>query len=143
MAGRRARAVLPSLVAPLLAGCYASNVVASADRAVDELALPSEWHAPTQDDLVGYHASVAIAGAAAASLRKVYYWFAADGTYTGAALIAGDQGLEFQTLVGRWSLTADGLCLDGAAAVPAGAAPGFVRITSPGGELVLMREVLR
>ncbi len=139
---RRRRAAhrwLPIAVA-VLPSCYASNVVASRDRAVAAAPMPSDWRPATSSDLLGYHASTAIRGDAALSLRRVYYWFAADGTYTGAALIEGDDGYAFQTLSGTWSLDLAGLHLDGAEPVPVDVAAGLVRIHSGSGEVVLARE---
>lgn len=128
---------------PWLGGCYASNVVATTDRAVTETALPTEWRAATAADLVGYHRAAAVRGEAALSLRTVYYLFLADGGYTGAALVDGERGLAFQTLSGTWRLDADGLVLDDGRAVAVQAAPCWLRIAAPNGELILRREELR
>lgn len=136
------RLLLAIAVLPF-SGCYASNVVATTERSVREQAEPTEWRPAVVADLVGYHRAVAIRGDAALSLRTVYYLFQADGVYTGAALVDGERGLEFQTLRGRWELGADGLVLDGAPAVGASAAPGWLRIAAPNGELLLRREELR
>jgi hypothetical protein len=127
----------------LLLGCYASSVVATADRAVRTAPLPTEWRPATAADLAGYFASVEVTGAAAASLRQVYYWFAAGGRYTGAALIDGDAGPSFQTLEGSWQFGDGGLVLDGQDPVPVDVAADHLRIRAPGGAVVLRREVLR
>src|SRR5262245_26572052 len=138
----RPRALLLPALLPLL-GCYASNVVATADRAVRATALPTDWRPATAADLAGYFASVEVTGAAAASLRQVYYWFEAGGRYTGAALVDGDAGPSFQTLDGAWQLGDGGLVLDGADPVPVDVAANHLRIRAPGGAVVLRREVLK
>ncbi|MGE3174147.1 MAG: hypothetical protein AB7O97_16080 [Planctomycetota bacterium] len=141
-AGRRLLGLVPLALLP---ACYASNVVAEQDRAVALQALPTEWRPAAAADLDGLFESIEIRGDAALSLRKVYYWFSADGVYTGAALVDGDDAVAFQTLNGEWLLDADGLRLDGGDAVPTMAAPvtgtpTHVRIDAEGGSLVLQRS---
>jgi hypothetical protein len=133
-------ALLLATIAP--AGCIASNVVAPQQRliAADPAQLP---FAPATPGAVGgFYASVDLRGEAAGSLRKVFYLFAPDGTYTGAALAESDGRASFQTLDGTWSLDAAGLVLDGAAPVACEVAGEHLRLTAPTGVLVLRREVL-
>lgn len=130
-----------ALAACLLgAACIGSNVVAPTERMAPatEDALP--FAPATAADLVGFHESVDIQGDAAVALRKVYYLFAADGTYTGAALADDGERLAFQTLTGAWSIGPEGLSLDGQAAVTCEAAAGQVRIATPTGVLRLRRK---
>jgi hypothetical protein len=131
--------LLASIVLPLSAGCYASNVVAPEDRAVAGATLPTTWRPARAGDLRGLYMSVAISGDAALSLRRVWYWFEADGGYAGAALLEGEEGVAFQTRNGRWTLTENALRLDdGEAAIDA--ADGFLRLRSQNGEVVLRRD---
>ncbi len=124
-----------------LSGCYASNVVAATDRAVaaDAIADSVVWQPATNEQLVGFHESRIVEGDAALSLRKVYYVFVADGRYTGAALVEGDQGLGFQTLGGTWRLDQAGLSLDGGEPARCEAGGAFLRIHVAGGMIVMQR----
>ncbi|MCB9878594.1 MAG: hypothetical protein H6835_13435 [Planctomycetes bacterium] len=127
-------------VALTAAACIASNVVAPQQRlVVDDLAA-LEWAPAPELPLLGLYESVDIRGEAAATLRKVYYRFAADGTYTAAALTEVDGRCSFQTLDGTWRADVDGLSLDGAPPVPLERAPGHVRLRAPNGELVLAQR---
>ncbi len=137
--GRRLLFLLAALPA---AGCYASNVVARTDRLV---AAPAElpWVLADADAVPGFWQAAAITGDAALSLRAVYYWFERGGSYTGAALVEGDAGLAFQTLVGRWQVVAGALRLDEGAPARLEAAPDHLRLSLPGGVLVLRRAELR
>ena len=93
--------------------------------------------------LEGLFESVEITGDAALSLRKVYYLFSADGTYTAAALAGHDGAWAFQTLHGTWLTAETGLSLDGAEPVRLEQAEGHLRITAPNGALVLRQAVLQ
>lgn len=97
----------------------------------------------TEGTLQGLFESVQITGDAAVSLRKVYYLFFADGSYTAAALIDDGTALSFQTLSGTWQMSASGLTLDGAAPVPLEVGGEHLRLSAPGGVLVLRRGVLQ
>jgi hypothetical protein len=120
-----------------LAGCIPSNVVAVDQRmVVADLGQLQFAPAPALQ-LAGLYESVAITGDAAVALRKVYYLFVDDGTYTAAALAEIDGKPAFQTLSGTWSSTASGLSLDGAEPVVLEQAPEHLRITAPNGALVL------
>lgn len=124
-------------------GCIASNVVATQDRmvaaTVAELAFaPAPGLRPE-----GLYESIEITGEAAVSLRKVYYLFLADGTYTAAALVDDAHGGAFQTLTGTWSSGPDGLVLDGAEPVPLEQAPRHLRLSAPTGTVVLRQGELQ
>lgn len=128
-------------LAAALPGCIASNVLDKEQRqvtAADELVF-----APAVElDLPGFYESTDVSGEVAASLRRVYYLFAGDGTYTAAALVDDGGTLAFQTLSGTWSLGATGLVLDGSDPVPVSVAEGHVRFAAPGGVLTLRRSSL-
>lgn len=129
-------------VLPWLSGCIASNVVAVADREVP-VALAALAFAPAVTVPAGLYESVDLTGDAAASLRGIWYLFRADGSYTAAALADADGTLSFQTLVGTWQATADGLVLDGASPVQLEQAPDHLRLTAPNGAVVLRRRSLQ
>lgn len=127
--------------AAVLAGCIGSNVITAEQRMA---ALAEPVFAPAGAlQLEGLYASVDVQGEVAAQLRKVYYVFLPDGSYTGAALVDSGGALAFQTLTGRFAVTAAGLVLDGAEPAPLLVAGELLRIEAPGGALVLRREVLR
>lgn len=129
-----------ALAACLLASaCIPSNVTPPTDRMMAATEDALAFAPAIAADLVGFHESVDITGDAAVSLRKVYYYFAADGAYTGAALVDDGERLAFQTLSGRWQLTAEGLALDDEAPARCEAAAGQVRITTASGSLRLRR----
>lgn len=123
-----------------LAACIPSNVVADADRAVTRPVAQLAWTEPVPAALAGLYESVDVRGEAAQAMQKVYYWFAASGDFTGAALVLVDGVPQFQTLVGRYRIAQDQLWL-GADSEPVTlrAARGHVRFTSPEGDLVLRR----
>ena len=128
-------------VALTAAACIASNVVAPQQRlVVDDLAA-LEWAPAPELPLLGLYESVDIRGEAAATLRKVYYRFAADGTYTAAALIESAGAFQFQTIDGTWRANEDGLVLDDGEPVQLDRADGgFLRIRTATGPLVLQHE---
>lgn len=123
----------------LATACIPSNVVAPTERMVVEPADAPVFAAASATDVVGFHESIDVQGDAAVSLRKVYYLFEADGSYTGAALVDDGERRTFQTLSGRWSLSAAGLVLDDQPAAPCEAGGGQLRITAPTGALRLRR----
>lgn len=127
----------------VLPGCYASNVVARQDRAVQLDAAELQFGPVTATDVPGLYASVAIEGEAAVSLRQIYYWFGDGGSYSGAALVDDGSGLSFQTLAGTWRLVDGRLQLDDAAPVEVEVAPGHLRLGAEGGVVVLQRTTLR
>lgn len=127
----------------LLAGCIASNVVAPEQRLVvtdiGELAF-----APAPDLVLdGLYESVDVRGDAAQSLRKVYYLFAAKGSYTAAALTEAGGAFAFQTLDGTWQNGPEGLVLDGREPVLLEQASGHLRLTASAGSLVMVRRELQ
>lgn len=128
--------------------CIPSNVVARDDRMVTTSVQDLKF-APLSADalrlqLVGLFESVEITGDAALALRKVYYLFAADGSYTAAALVEEGAQAAFQTLTGTWQVVGDGLVLDGGEPVPVqGSEDGqHLRIQANTGGLVLRRGML-
>ena len=125
-----------------LSACIPSNVVAADDRAVTTTSADLAWTDPVPARLAGLYESVSIRGDAAAAMQKAYYWFAADGIFTGAALVRGDgeSTPQFQTLGGTYRIAQDQLWL-GEDSEPATlrAARGHVRLTSAEGDLVLRR----
>lgn len=125
------------------AGCIASNVVAHDDRMVAAAVADLQFTAATAGPAEGLYESVEITGDAAVSLRRVYYVFFADGTYTAAALTEADGRSAFQTLTGTWAFSTAGLSLDGAEPVRFETAPDHLRITAPNGALVLRRSRLQ
>ncbi|MEO6595913.1 MAG: hypothetical protein ABIP94_14265 [Planctomycetota bacterium] len=131
------------LLAGTWPGCIASNVVATQDRAVVCDAADLAFEPVGSVVLEGLYESIDIRGEAAVSLRKVYYLFAADGTYTAAALTEVDGVPSFQTLNGVWDSTSAGLALDGRAPVLLERAPEHLRLTAPKGVLVLRRGTLQ
>lgn len=132
--------VLLALTVALPLGCIPSNVVADEQRAVmlkpDELA----WAASAPASLSGLYESVRIEGEIASGMWRVYYHFATNGAFSGAALILDENGPAFQTLRGRYSL-ADGEIRLGEDAEPArlGTAPDHLRISTADGTIVLRR----
>ncbi len=132
-------ALLALLVAP---ACIAPSVVSSSGRAVAQDEQAIAWRAATVDDFVGFFRSERIEGGVAASLARVDYFFAADGFYTGAALVLGDAHPEYQTLTGTWRLDAGRLVLDDGEPVDVAASDEHLRIATPDGTLVLRRTAL-
>jgi len=98
------RLLLASLLA--LPGCYASSTLAESERTVAAAAPRASWRAAVKDDLPGLWASTAIEGQSAGVVLKVYYAFDADGGWSGAALVLGEDGPRFTSLAddGRWAL---------------------------------------
>ncbi|MBL8730014.1 MAG: hypothetical protein JNM25_16435 [Planctomycetes bacterium] len=137
---RTAGSCLPALCAGLLAGCIASNVVATEDRAVLRPVAELPFVAAPELVLDGLYESIEITGDAALALRRIYYLFRPDGTYTAAALTEGERGAAFQTLSGTWTNTAAGLSLDGADPVRLERADEHLRITAANGAVVLRRS---
>ena len=129
----RARAGIRALAAlALLPGC-ASTVVDASARAVEVQQDVREWRAADPSDLTGLFESVRLEGEAAAALWKLYYHFAPDGTYTGAALVFDGERAAFQTLSGTWSLAGDRLEIDGAETSRASVSGGDLRIEGAAG----------
>lgn len=125
------------------AGCIASNVVAAEDRLVARPIADLPFVAAPGLRLDGLYESVEITGEAAVALRKIYYLFGPDGSYTGAALSDVDGSPSFQTLNGTWTSDAAGLSLDGGEPVQLEQAPDHLRITAKNGVVVLRRGTLQ
>lgn len=150
---RASRAIASFALVLALTSCIASNVVAPEQRmvgtAIDGLAdgdpangTALAWRQAPGFQLDGLYETIDITGEAATSLRKVWYLFDADGTYTAAALIEGDE-YAFQTLSGTWENDRDsvnGLILDDGEPVSLEQADEHLRITAPNGMIVLRRR---
>jgi hypothetical protein len=108
---------------------------------VQDWAIEAKFEVVPGLELRGLYESVEITGDAAVSLRRIYYLFRGDGTYTAAALTEGEAGARFQTLDGTWALDQQGLSLDGTAPVLLEAADPYLRITAPNGAVVMRRVV--
>lgn len=126
-----------------LTGCIASNVVAKEDRQVSTPLAELQFVPAPGLQFDGLYESVDVTGDAAVSLRRVFYLFRPDGSYTAAALVEGPDGASFQTLDGTWSSDARGLVLDGGDPVPLERADDHVRLSAPNGALVLRRSALQ
>lgn len=138
---RAVHRIVPFAAVLALGGCIASNVVKEDDRlVVRPVAQLAFAPAPTLV-LDGLFTSLEITGDAAVSLRRIWYLFSADGTYTAAALADVEGKPSFQTLNGTWKNDPAGLSLDGAAPVLLESAPDHLRITAPTGVVVLRKEV--
>lgn len=136
------RIELVACACALAPACIAPSVVASSGRAVAVAPEAIAWREATVDDVVGFFESEKIEGEAAASLSRVAYYFAADGFYTGAALVLGGAHPEYQTLTGTWRIASGKLVLDDGEPVTLDASEGRVRLTTPAGTLVLRRAAL-
>lgn len=135
------RLLLAGCAALLLSGCASSKPLDPSQRAAPTVRKDVAWGPPKREDLLGSFASESITGEAAASLRRVYYVFDADGTYSGAALVQDGAHAVFQVLSGRWTLTGSVLTLgDDPAPIEVSAAPDRVRLSSEGGVAVLLRS---
>ena len=140
---RRASQLLALGACSLFGGCIASNVVAADQRLVAATAEQIPFQPAGVVVLDGLFESIDIRGDAALSLRKIYYRFAVDGTYTAAALAEIDGAPQFQTLNGTWVSTTAGLALDGADPVPLELAPDHLRLSAPTGTVVLRKVALQ
>ena len=127
-----------------LSGCIAPSVVESSGRAVADSKPALEWHPAAAADLAGPFESESIEGEAAGALLKLYYHFAPDGRYSGAALVVGDEGPAFQTLTGTFTLD-DGSSIDlgDGALARISVAGERLRLESEGNVIVLRRVDLR
>ena len=119
-------------------GCIASNVVAVDDRMVVASPVGNlTWEPGTKADLSGLFESVEILGDSASALWKVYYYFSVDGTYSGAALVNGIEGLRFQVLSGSWAYIDGMLDLqDGNDALQTSVSGHFLKLESRAGSVV-------
>lgn len=137
---RAVRALLAALAAaPLAAGCLASTVVAPGQRAASA-GDPHAWRAAAREDVPGLWSSVSLDGPCAAVLHEVHYWLAADGSFSGAALVRVPAP-AYTTLSGRWRFEGGELWLseDGLPATVE-ASDDLLRLSSEEGVLVLRRR---
>ncbi|HTF86798.1 MAG TPA: hypothetical protein VK843_00190 [Planctomycetota bacterium] len=118
-------------------GCITPNVLDTKARVVEQAPAAIVWEAARPENLRGLFESTAIEGEAAASYWKIYYHFADDGTYTGAALVIGGEQPQFQTLAGIWKLDDQGLDLGNGQSGRAFAAPGMLKLESEGVTVIL------
>lgn len=108
---------------------------------LDQPAL--EWRPATKDDLPGFYLSRRIEGEAAGSVLSMEYLFQEDGTYTGAALVLGEDGKPaFQTLSGTWRLGQGRLILDEGEPADVAVAPNHLRLKAATGVVVFERRPL-
>ncbi len=144
----RARAVLPAVVLASLGGgvlpaCTPSHPLAPTARAVAPAPETVTWAPARREDVAGFFESERITGDAAATLRRVWYSFAADGTWSGAALVDDGGRTAFQVLSGRWTVDGGVLRLGGdSAPARAFAAPDRLRLDSDGGSVLFRRAHL-
>lgn len=120
-------------------GCASSHKVDEKERT---LALAPEqvaWASARPEDVAGYFESERVTGEAAVGVRRIYYAFQPDGTYTGAALVQEAGKPAFQTLSGRWALQGGTLRLGDDPPVKVSASPGRLRLESEAGSVVLRR----
>ncbi len=127
------------LMASACVGCIAPSVLARAERAVSSSVSEPNWHDALPEDVHGWFESTRIEGDAASSFLSIEYFFAADGTYSGAALAYGGAGPEFQTLSGQWSLAGADFVFDDGATARVLAAPGWLKFETSGGSVVMRR----
>ncbi len=118
----------------------AARALPKEDR--DVLANPEDvsWAPAKREDVVGSFESESVSGEAAGALRRVYYVFSEDGSYTGAALVQEAKNPEFQVLSGTWALEGSSLRVGDAEPAKASASPGRLRLEAPGGTVVLKRS---
>lgn len=133
-------AALVALACAASTGCAASHPLDKKDRAVAAAPEAIAWRPATREDVIGYFESERITGEAAGALRRAFYAFAADGTYSGAALVQEGGKSTFQVLSGKWTWKA-GLLDLGPDAPPAKAfaAPDRLKLDSEGGSAVFRR----
>jgi hypothetical protein len=127
----------------LAPACVHAKVLAQNDRAVAPLAEERVWRPAEPADVHGLYESVSIEGEAAAALWRIYYHFADDGTYTGAALTLGGPQPEFQTLSGTWRLADATIEFDSATTARAAVAGDDLRLETEGGVVVLRRTAIQ
>lgn len=137
------RRALGIALALACAACAGSSRLERSDRAVAPEQAQLDWLPAEPADLLGLFESVSIEGEAASALWKVYYHFAADGSYTGAALVIGGSHPEFQTLSGSWTLAHGILDLGQDERLSVRAAPDHLELESSGGIAILRRVELQ
>src|SRR6185503_12081772 len=123
--------------------CLGSTVLESTERGIAATPAELAWRPARADDLRGLFESVSIEGEAASALWKVYYHFAADGSYSGAALVIGGSHPEFQTLSGSWTFEHELLQLGEEEPLQVFAAPEHLKLVSQGGVAILRQVALQ
>lgn len=106
----------------------------------------TEWAPVDRESFPGTYAADSIFGDAAANLLDVRYVFRDNGSYSGAALVVGDEGLEYQTLTGSWVIGDSGSSLlldDRTPGLSLGMHEDRIRIASAAGTVILERIELR
>lgn len=127
-----------------LSSCIASNVLDASERQVREGGPELVWRQAAPADFDGLFEAATLEGDVAAAVRAIYYHFTPGGDWSAAALIAGADGLRFQTLAGHFELHDGTLELEaGAAPATARAATDHLRLESTAGLLVLRRVAWR
>lgn len=123
-------------------GCIAPSVLDASARLPVEAGPPVEWRPAALAEVPGFFESRLVEGEAAGALLKLYYWFEPEGRYTGAALVAGPGGPQFQTLAGAWAFADGRLDLGDGQVVELDSAAGHLRLRSDEGCVVLRRIAL-
>ena len=123
--------------------CIQPSLLDESRRDVETTPEEVVWRPAQADDFRGLFESTAIEGENAAVLWKVYYHFAADGTFTGAALLLGGENPAFLTLTGTWKLDERGLDLGDGAIARASASDEQLKLENDGGTVVLHRVALQ
>ncbi len=123
--------------------CITPNVLDSRARAIEIPAAQVVWRAARAEDFRGLFESTSIEGDAALSAWKIYYHFAEDGTYSGAALVTLGAQPQFQTLSGTWKLDDHGLDLGDGSLAHAFAAQEQLKFESEGGTVILRRVAVQ
>lgn len=143
---RASRIVVTTLMlgaTTMMVSCIASSLINSNQRMLQLETTDREWSPPSPTDIAGQFESTEITGEAAGSVLRIYYYFASNGRFTGAALLVGTLGPTFQVLEGRWSLSKGKLSLgpdsDPATVHKSG---DLLRLTTSGGRVVLKRVTL-
>ena len=128
----------------VLGSCMASNVVAPEERQVARSFERVNWEPATAAQLEGFFVARSIEGSLAESLAHINYLFEKDGRFTAAALLRGEDGLDYQVLSGTYHFEGQNIVL-GEGGIPAlleSGAGGFLRIKGSEGSVVLQREEL-
>lgn len=121
------------------ASCASAPLAPEARAVLDE--RPSiAWREARLEDFDGLFEAERVEGEAAGALRKLWYHFERDGSYSGAALVFDGEHARFQTLGGRWSLLGDQLDLGSGERARVRAADGWLRVESAHG-LALLRRI--
>jgi len=136
-------AVIAGLVlasSTMLASCIGSSLIDTNQRMLQLEPVQREWSLPSPQDVEGQFESTEITGAAAGSVLKIYYYFAGDGRFSGAALVIGSSGPTFQVLEGRWALSEGKLSLGSdSEAATVHRCGDLLRLTTTDGRVVLKR----